>query len=234
MLAELFWVFLTGLAGSLHCLGMCGPIVIAYSMQLQGNENTVTSAAGGSWAAGLTHHALFHAGRIVSYGLLGGLAAGFVYMGNLGGTLPNMRITATMTGGILMVLFGLIALKIIPIRSLVSVSSTQKGTFLRRFIWKGLTSGRVSGKLLLGLSAGFLPCMLSWAMIVKAASTGNITTGFVIMVLFGLGTVPVLLFTGFFASIFSLRVRLAGERAAGLSIIIMGLIMIWKGVSKLV
>ena len=111
MLAELFWVFATGLAGSLHCLGMCGPIVIAYSMQLQGNENAVTSAAGGSWAAGLTHHALFHTGRIVSYGLLGGLAAGFVYMGNLGGTLPNMRITTTMTGGILMVLFGSNSLK---------------------------------------------------------------------------------------------------------------------------
>ena len=75
--------------------------------------------------------------------------------------------------------------------------------------------------------------VLSWAMIVKAAVTGNPVAGFLSMVFFGFGTVPVLFFTGFSASIFSFRIRLAGERVAAISILVMGIILLLKGATHL-
>jgi sulfite exporter TauE/SafE len=71
--------------------------------------------------------------------------------------------------------------------------------------------------------------MLSWAMIVKAATAPNPVLGFMTMVLFGLGTVPALFFTGLSASLFTLRVRLTGERVAACSVIVMGIMLLVKG-----
>jgi sulfite exporter TauE/SafE len=55
-----------------------------------------------------------------------------------------------------------------------------------------------------------------------------------LMVTFGVGTVPVLLFAGFFASLLTQRIRLAGERVAAVSVIVMGLMLLYKGVMRLV
>jgi sulfite exporter TauE/SafE len=71
--------------------------------------------------------------------------------------------------------------------------------------------------------------MLSWAMIVKAATAPNPVFGFMTMALFGLGTVPALFFTGLSASLFTLRVRLTGERVAACSVIVMGIMLLVKG-----
>jgi uncharacterized protein len=236
MIVEFLWAFATGLAGSLHCLGMCGPLVIAYSLHLRPGGYGGMSAEQKPWLTGFAHHAAFHTGRVAAYGLLGGLAAGLVYAGApaVAMTLPKMRIVASIAGGILMIFLGLTILKVIPVRFPAGPLSEPKGSPLSRSIASALVSPRLSAKWLLGFATGFLPCMLSWAMVVKAASTANITAGFFVMILFGMGTVPALLFTGLFASLVSLRVRLAGERIAGISVIAMGLILLWKGASKLV
>jgi hypothetical protein len=84
-------------------------------------------------------------------------------------------------------------------------------------------------KAALGFLAGFLPCMLSWAIIIKAATMPSLLGGFLTMFAFGLGTVPALFFTGLSASLLSLRVRFFGERAAAVSVIAMGLILVYKG-----
>jgi sulfite exporter TauE/SafE len=83
--------------------------------------------------------------------------------------------------------------------------------------------------MLLGLAAGFLPCGLSWAMIIKAATTQDVTAGFLTMGAFGLGTVPALFLMGFSASFLSLKARFLGERIAAFSLLAMGLILIFKG-----
>ncbi len=66
-------------------------------------------------------------------------------------------------------------------------------------------------------------------MIIKAATTGNPMGGFLTMAFFGLGTVPVLFFTGLSASLLSVKIRLMGERIAALSVILMGSILIFRG-----
>jgi hypothetical protein len=84
-------------------------------------------------------------------------------------------------------------------------------------------------KLLLGMLAGFMPCGLSWGMLVIAAATQEMSRGFLVMTAFGLGTLPALLIVGLFSSGLSLRLRLTGERLAACGVLLMGIFMVLKG-----
>jgi uncharacterized protein len=233
VIADLALIFLAGLAGSLHCLGMCGPLVVAYSLQLQPEVRGTASVLAGIWSSGFFHHLFFHLGRLATYGLLGAFGAWLVQAGGLWESILSLRTVATLGGGAVMVLFGLILLKAVPLPFLLAGPSGTAGSVLNSLVRRSLTSRGPGSKAVLGMATGFLPCMLSWAMIVKAATSGSPAMGFFSMVLFGLGTLPVLFFTGYSASLLSFRVRLAGERIAALSVIIMGFILLLKGVTHL-
>jgi sulfite exporter TauE/SafE len=216
-----------GFLGSLHCLGMCGPLVLAYSLHLPKADTP-------SWSKGLLHHGLFHIGRMLSYGLLGALAAALFHAADLGRILFNIRVNMTLLGGVFMIALGLGLLRLIPLPAQWVGSPWGKGSWLSRWIPHLLRSDRVWSKMALGFATGFLPCGLSWAMIVTAATTQNPVAGFLTMAAFGLGTVPALLLTGISSSLVSLRMRLLGERAAALSVTVMGLVMVFKGARALV
>ena len=66
--------------------------------------------------------------------------------------------------------------------------------------------------------------MLSWGIVVKAATTQHLLSGFLTMIFFGLGTVPALFLPGLSASLLSSRARFLGERVAAVSVMIMGVI----------
>ncbi len=219
--------FMIGFVGSLHCLGMCGPLVMAYSLHLRGPKRE-DSTIQNLWARGSSHHIAFHTGRILTYSLLGALAAALAHIAGLPGIFAGLRSGVTLGAGILMILFGLVILKIFPV-SLFSLPSLSAGSFFGRIFPPLFSSSHTGSKFLLGIGAGFLPCMLSWAMIAKAATTQNPAAGFWTMALFGLGTSPVLFATGISASLLSLRTRLIGERAAACAVIVMGFILVFKG-----
>ena len=227
---DYFWVFMTGFAGSLHCLGMCGPLVAAYSLNVQAQPGEGLGIARSlDPRSCLVHHGLFHTGRIGAYSLMGALSAGLIHLSGFNDSLRGVRPIVSIAGGSLMVILGLILLGIIAF-PLVPFTGFRFGRALAGL----LKSRTLLARLALGFAAGFLPCMLSWSMVVKAAATGNLFAGFLVMVLFGLGTAPALLFLGFFASLFTLKVRMAGERLAALSIIAMGLVLLGKGLGRLV
>jgi hypothetical protein len=217
-----------GFAGSLHCLGMCGPLVMAYSLNIRAVEKEPSAGASALWWKGIFHHASFHLGRILTYGFLGALAASLAQVTDLSRFFPWFRSGITLGGGILMVLLGLFLLKVIPV-SLFSLPSLGPKSFWQKIFPPLLQSQHRTSKLALGLAAGFLPCMLSWAMVVKAATTQHALPGFLTMAFFGLGTVPALFLTGLSASLLSMRTRFLGERVAASSVIAMGLILIFKG-----
>jgi uncharacterized protein len=224
MILDLIGPLFIGFVGSLHCLGMCGPLVMAYSLHIRplgGGPTEVSSLL----SKGLSHHIAFHLGRLAAYGLLGALAAGFAHLMGFNHFFSDLRSGVTFGGGILMVLFGLVLLKVIPLR----VPSMGGGSFFSRPFPALFQSQSLPSKLALGVAAGFLPCMLSWAMIIKAATTQNPIMGFLTMAFFGLGTVPVLFFTGFSASLLTLKIRFFGERVAAFSVIAMGFILLFKG-----
>jgi sulfite exporter TauE/SafE len=219
---------LIGFVGSLHCLGMCGPLVMAYSLHIRKEEKGGDLPPSAFWARGLTHHAAFHAGRILTYGFLGALAAGLAQLTDLTRFFSGFRNGVTLGGGILMVLFGVFMLKVIPF-SLFSLPSFGPDSFWRKIFPPLFQSRRLMSRLALGLATGFLPCMLSWAMVVKAGTTQQLLSGFLTMAFFGFGTVPALFLIGLSTSFLSLKVRFFGERVAAVSVMVMGIILIFKG-----
>lgn len=224
---DLIGPFIFGLVGSLHCLGMCGPLVVAYSLHLC--PPAADGRMPGFWPNSTRHHLAFHSGRLFTYGLLGAVAAGIGRFGAFQQFFAGFRSSFTLAGGVLMLLFGLGLLRIIPVPFPSMSFPGRVASFPGRSFPRLLSSPGLSSKLALGLGVGFLPCMLSFAMIVKAATTANLLLGFLTMVIFGIGTLPVLFFTGLFASLLSMKTRLLGERMAGVTVIMMGLILIFKG-----
>jgi len=225
---EIFSSFFIGFVGSLHCLGMCGPLVMAYSLHLRPEDPSRILPVKTIWSRGISHHLAFHAGRILTYGLLGALAAFLARLTAFDQVLGNLRGGFTLGAGALMVLLGLGLLKVLPF-PLLALPSQGSNSFWSRIFLPLFRSQTVPAKLALGLATGFLPCMLSWAMIVKASSTGSPLAGFVVTGSFGLGTVPALFLTGLSASLLSLKARFFGERIAAVSVILMGLILVFKG-----
>jgi hypothetical protein len=221
--------FFIGLVGSLHCLGMCGPMVMAYSLHIGKPRDPKAPEITSLWWNGLAHHLSFHLGRVFTYGLLGALAATLAHLASFNQFFSGLRSSLTITGGILMVLLGLVLLGVLPLPFSTTGLSATPGSFIARWLSSLLRSQRVVSKVALGVGTGFLPCMLSWAMIIKAATTQSSVGGFLTMFAFGLGTIPALFFTGLSASLLSLRMRFLGERVAAVSIIAMGLILVYRG-----
>jgi len=218
-----------GFVGSLHCLGMCGPLVMAYSLHIGKPGGLTVTGVPSLWLNGLAHHLSFHLGRLFTYGLLGALAGALAHLASFNQFFSGLRSSLTLTGGILMILLGLVLLKILPLPSSMTDLSMTTGSFIARRLSPLFRSQSIASKIGLGFLTGFLPCMLSWAMIIKAATTQSPWGGFLTMFTFGLGTIPALFFIGLSASLLSLRARLLGERAAAISVIAMGLILVYKG-----
>ena len=219
--------FFIGFVGSLHCLGMCGPLVMAYSLHIGKPGDPRATEGHHLWLNGLAHHLSFHLGRLFTYGLVGALAASFADLAGFHQLFSGLRSGLTLIGGILIILFGLLLLKIFPFP--ITFQSTGPLSLFSRWLPPLLRSQRAFSKMALGLAAGFLPCMLSWAMVIKAATTQSSVGGFLTMFAFGMGTIPALFFTGLSASLLSLKARFLGERVAAASIIAMGLILVYKG-----
>jgi sulfite exporter TauE/SafE len=224
---------LIGFVGSLHCLGMCGPLVMAYSLQIGSGDLHRALGPQALWKKGFFHHLAFHSGRILTYGFLGASAASLAHLAGVNQLFSGLRSSITLAGGILLVLFGLLLLRVLPF-SLFALPSFGPGSWMGRVFSRLLRTPTAASKILLGLATGFLPCALSWAMVVKAATTQNILSGFLTMAFFGIGTVPALFLLGISASFLSLKVRFFGERVAALSLMAMGLILIFKGAKHFV
>jgi sulfite exporter TauE/SafE len=179
----------------------------------------------------LTHHLAFHAGRIISYGILGAFVAGLIKAFEVQRFSMQYRGGFSFFSGLLLLVLGLVVFGLLPIPPFFA-RLTSSSSIGRRMAALANSPGAAS-KIYLGLAAGLIPCGLTWAMLVTAASTLNPVTGFVTMASFGLGTIPLLMVLGVSASFFSARIRLLGERTAAAAIIVMGIILLYKGTAAL-
>lgn len=163
-------VFLSSLAGSLHCVAMCGPLVGMH---------------GGARSLRL---ALVHSlGRLLTYVTLGsvaGLVGGAV---NLAGDLASIQHGATIVAGVVIVGWGLYTIGVA--RGWLRAASHGGALFQHGLVQ---LRGRraVTRAALIGVLTGLLPCGWLWAFVVTAAGTGHAATGAFVMLLFWLGTVP--------------------------------------------
>lgn len=175
-------VFLTGLLGGVHCAGMCGGIVAALSGQA-GPER---------WPL----HLSYSLGRIASYGLAGALAGAVGSLGLLlDGVLP-VQIALYVLANLMLVLLGLYLAGV----SGVAAGLERVGVRLWKLI-QPLTRGLLPADTLpralaLGVLWGWLPCGLVYGILLTAVLAGDPLNGAAIMLAFGLGTLPNVLFAG--------------------------------------
>ena len=215
---DLTLALLAGLLSSAHCVGMCGAIVLAYSVHIP-HANAFTFSGVGA-------HLSYNGGRVLSYVILGAVAGG---IGSGLASLEGIGMWFSLASGVLLILSGVFLLRVFP-PSVLEGSSA--GILLRfyRFTFGALVAlPKIESKFYLGLLTPLLPCGLLYAMVVKAASTGSALQGAATMGMSGLGIVPTLVATGLAGSWLSERVRAIGEKLAAVMVIVMGLALVMRG-----
>jgi sulfite exporter TauE/SafE len=223
---ELGVMFTLGLVSSLHCMQMCGPIVLSYSL---GGGNSGAPGAAGKTRYFALGHLAYNAGRIITYSALGalaGLAGGT--MGMLG-RLAGASSVAAMVGGGLMIVAGLFMLDIIPSRALAGILIFRLTSGFMRRVGGLLSTPGVGKRFLLGLALGFLPCGLIYAALLRSLATGSALWGAAAMMAFGLGTAGALIALGLFSSAIRWRLNCWGNRLAAAGVILMGILLFWRG-----
>lgn len=170
---ELLWTaLLLGLAGSVHCAAMCGPLILLVAKAGAGQRSPARS----SFA--------YHAGRIAIYALIGMIFGTLGLSMALAGWQRGLSIVAGVTILAGLFLSSATALKT-PVMKLVTRLKSTFGHLLQR---RSLAS-----QFSLGAINGLLPCGLVYVAAAGAAATGHPLTGASYMVAFGLGTLPMLL-----------------------------------------
>lgn len=202
-----------GLASSLHCSQMCGPLVMA------------VGASGG----GARGHLAYNAGRIATYSLLGAAAGATGGGVTILAALPGLERWVALASGLLLVLAGVWMLGLIPQRQLVQIEQSPLSRRLLKLTAPLLLKSGVFNRLRLGLLLGLLPCGLVWAALLKAAATGNALDGGATMLGFGAGTAGSLLAIGLFAAGLQRRFTRHGTRVAAVAMIAAGLFVAWRG-----
>ncbi len=215
-------IFGFGMLSSLHCLGMCGPIVLAYSAQLQ-------AAGSNAFSKSMTlAHILYNFGRITTYALVGALMGGLGKFLHLGFSFVGFQNAVALMGGGLLIWFGLMHLNWLPQVRFLGENIVFRRESWRKALARLMGPQNLRGKYLLGILLGFIPCMLTYAMFARALASQSAVQGFLILLFFGLGTLPMLFLTGMASSLLSRRVRTWGNKLAGVGIVVIGVVLILR------
>lgn len=211
-------LFVAGLAGSLHCVGMCGPILLAFH-QAMGH-----GAGGGEKLQFLA----YHAGRLWTYAMLG-LAAGWAGHELRQAFLGWQRPLSVGTSAVVIVA-GVAALGLIPgLRldlSLGGCGFHGDGGWLRGI----LRDPRTASRLVVGAVMGLLPCGLVYAMLVVVSSLPSPLASALGMLAFGAGTLPALSAVVLGSRIAPPWLRARGSRIAALLVVGVGLFMLARSI----
>ena len=215
------WLLLgTGLTISLgHCIGMCGPLVGAVAV--------AESERGGGLGRLLPAFLVYHLGRIGAYGLIG-FALGLVGSATqLAGQGKWLRGGLSLAVGLAMALLGLGLAGWLPTRRWVESARLARAVTSG---FRGLLRRRGPGRrLLLGVANGFLPCGPVYAVALGSMAAAGPWRGAAAMLLFGAGTLPVLLALGLGAGRLSPRLQARFNRLSALLVLLIGVQLLLRG-----
>ena len=214
---DFYLILVLGLVSSLHCVQMCGPVVLTYSV-------SANSVPGRRPLMGL--HLAYNAGRTLTYMLLGacaGLAGGAMgWMGHLAG----YENTAAVIAGAAMVITGIAMLGF----GIGKWRGFAMPARLLRPAGRLISSSSATSKFYLGLMMGFLPCGLIYAALMKAVGAGTALGGALTLLGFGMGTSGALILVGLGASAFTRKIARWGTAMSAVTVLVMGAILIARGV----
>ena len=210
-------LFLVGLLGGGHCVGMCGGIVTALQLQLPARRARWPFLLG------------YNAGRLTSYTLIG-LLVGAV--GGLG--LETLGTRAAQTGlylfaNLLLLMLGLYLAGLSTFVTRIEKLGRPLWARLQPVMRALLPIRSVGHSLLVGALWGWIPCGLVYSASLSALASGSALHGAGLMLAFGLGTLPNLLAMGAFADMLRHALQRRPVRlAAGLSICALALWRLWQ------
>ena len=206
--------FVLGIMGSFHCAGMCGPIAIA--LPLHGNS------VGGKIFGG----SLYNLGRTITYGIMGAL---FGLLGQGVAMIGFQQKISVIMGSLMIisVLFpALFKNQYSMNKSWFSLVGKLKSSIGQMFSIRSYPS-----LFFIGMLNGLLPCGLVYMAIAGAIGTGSISMGTLYMILFGLGTIPMLMGISLAGNLLSLAVRKRINKLIPLMVVVVGIFFILRGLS---
>lgn len=208
----LYSAFIFGLISSLHCIGMCGPIALMLPVDRKNEAKRVLQTF------------LYHIGRLTAYATLGLL---FGLLGK-GFQLAGFQQQVSILVGISIIIITLVPEKIFMkynfSKPVYKIISKVKSTLGQQFKRKSLDSFFT-----IGLLNGFLPCGLVYAALFGAIAMQSATLGVAYMVLYGLGTVPMMSAVVLLSNLITQTWRHKMQQAIPVIAIIIGSLFIIRG-----
>lgn len=208
----LYSAFILGLLGSLHCVGMCGPIAFMLPVDRSNSIKKVSQIG------------VYHLGRLLAYSLIG-LVFGLVGKSlNLFGVQQQLSIAI----GVLMIVVVLIPYRTFakynlskPLNKVISKVKSNLGQALKK--------KTPDTFLTIGFLNGFLPCGLVYMAVFGAVATGSLLQGSFYMVLFGLGTIPLMTSAIYLGKFLNQTIKQRIQKAIPVFVVIIGVLFILRG-----
>jgi len=205
---QLWTAFILGLVGSLHCAGMCGPLVLA------------SPALGNRRATALLGRGAYNTGRMISYGILGAL------FGLIGSSLSGISRWVSLGSGII-----ILAGFAISFRKTLNPFIAKAAGWVRAGLGKFIQQRSAMSSFLLGSVNGFLPCGLVYAACAVAVTTGSVLSSVSYMIAFGLGTVPMMLGIGLAGTKLQFALRARFQHLIPICLFTTGVLLVLRGLS---
>lgn len=203
-----------GLTTSLgHCIGMCGPLISTFSLAQGKTDHRIRNL--------LPALLIYHLGRVNSYAVIGLLFALLATAAKAAGPSNEVRGGLFLLSGVLMILLGLGLKGWLPTTRLVE--SSRLGRFTAEKFMSLVGTQSMAGRYMLGMANGFLPCGPVYAMAMAALTAPTPLHGAHTMVMFGLGTMPVLIAVGLGAGRLAPSLQRKFNFVAAVLVIIVGL-----------
>jgi sulfite exporter TauE/SafE len=208
----IYTAFIFGLISSLHCIGMCGPIAMMLPIDRDNSAKKVTQI--------LT----YHIGRLTAYAMIGFL---FGLLGK-GLFLAGIQQELSLFIGIMMILIIAIPERTFakynfskPLYRIISYVKTALGSQFKKRSYSSLFT--------IGLLNGFLPCGLVYVALFGAIAMQSVSLGVFYMILFGLGTVPMMSSVVYVNSFLTISFRSKIQKAIPYVAILIGILFIFRG-----
>lgn len=204
--------FILGLLGSLHCVGMCGPIAFMLPVDRSNSFKKVSQIG------------MYHFGRLLAYSLIGlvfGLVGKSLYIFGL-----QQQLSIAI--GIVMIVLVLIPYKTLgkynlsqPLNKLISKVKSGLGQALKK--------KTADTFLTIGFLNGFLPCGLVYMAVFGSVATGSLLQGSFYMILFGLGTIPLMTSAIYLGKFLNSTIKQRIQKAIPVFVIVIGILFILRG-----
>jgi len=209
---QFFLALSIGLAGSGHCIGMCGGLIAAFSLTPHGRQG------------GVSFQLLYHLGRLTTYTLIG-VAVG--WLGSAIAYTDSFREVSRMVligSDLFIIVIGLGTLGAFASLNIMRLDFPGPTTLFVTVSHKLRALPPSLSALPLGLMMGLLPCGFLYAVAITAAQTASTETAALMMLGFGIGTVPALFLFGSATGWLGTRYRSWLLRVAGLLVTVMGVV----------